>query len=109
MYICTCECNNYGQDVHVYTCTYIEDEAKIMSREVISVVKSLRHKEEMKEKNPLIRLISIFNGNSVFYKAKFVELNSIFVIPFLHHHGVYYLCQALEGNKNEQFIEHALS
>ena len=87
----------------------IDDEMVTTTREVISVVKSLRHVGGIKGKNPLVKLICLFNSNTPFCKAKYFDLTAVFVSQFIRHHGIFYLCQALEVNTNDQFVEHALS
>ncbi len=73
------------------------------------MVKSLRNLEEIKDKNPLAKLTSMLNGNTPLGTSKFLDLSDVFVALFLQHHGVFYLCQALDVNTHDQFVEHSLT
>ncbi len=80
---------------------------KKLNHEVMAVVKSLRMIDEISTKNPLPRLLRLMErdltSTSVFYTP-----TKIFAKIFLLHHGVFYLGQAMEANRNVEFTENAL-
>lgn len=71
------------------------------------MVKSLRKKEEIGEKNPLPRLLRLMErdltSTSIFHTP-----SKIFTKIFLLHHGVFYLARAMDVNKTPEFQENAL-
>ena len=130
--LCLCLCSVYACVVYmlvlcvclrsVYACRYVVFDTIIkvffvpsraaeyvstMNREIISVVKALRKLDDIALKNPLSRIVALINKD-ILSRDKFVEVSPLFVSLFLRHHGVFYLCQALEMNRSSQFTDQAI-
>ena len=114
--LCICLCSVYACRYYVVFDAIIEvfsvpscaaEYVSTMNREIISVVKALRKLDDIALKNPLSRIVALINKD-ILSRDKFVEVSPLFVSLFLRHHGVFYLCQALEMNRSSQFTDQAI-
>ena len=96
---------------HTHTHTHIHtpaDAIKKLTREIVSVIKTLRKVDDIYSKNPIPRLLKLMD-HDVTTNDPFLRPHATFVSLFLLHQGVFYLTIAMESNRSAAFIENALT
>lgn len=90
---------------HAHT---LADAIKKLTREIVSVIKTLRKLDDIYSKNPIPRLLKLMD-HDITTNDPFLRPHATFVSLFLLHQGVFYLTIAMESNRSAGFIENALT
>lgn len=80
---------------------------KALTKEIMSVIKTLRKSDDIYSRNPLPRLLRLMDRD-ITSSDPFVKPPAPLTSIFLLHQGVFYLTLAMEANRSSTFTENAL-
>ena len=100
--------HTHTHNIPSHTHSYTADAIKKLTREIVSVIKTLRKLDDIYSKNPIPRLLKLMD-HDITTNDPFLRPHATFVSLFLLHQGVFYLTIAMESNRSAAFIENALT